>query len=41
MEKDVDVEKNPKEIVMKLISRYIPAKPKRISVKLHWDDKSH
>lgn len=33
------VEKNPTEIVRELVSRYIPAKPKRISLKLYWDDK--
>ena len=38
MEND-DTEENPKEIVKKLISRYIPAKPKRISLKLEWSDK--
>ena len=39
MEKDVDVEKDPTEIVKKLVSRYIPAKPRRISLKLYWNDK--
>jgi len=38
MEKDVNV-KNPKEIVKELVSRYILAKPRRISLKLYWDDK--
>ena len=38
MEND-DAEENPKEIVRKLISRYIPAKPERISLKLYWVDK--
>jgi len=33
------MEKNPKEIVKELVSRYIPAKPKKISLKLNWDDK--
>jgi hypothetical protein len=32
-------EKDPKEIVKELVSRYIPAKPKKISLKLNWDDK--
>ena len=39
MKKDVDVEKNPTEIVKKLVSRYIPEKPRRISLKLYWNDK--
>jgi hypothetical protein len=33
-------EKDPKEIVKELVSRYIPAKPTRISLKLDWDEKS-
>ena len=32
-------EKDPKEIVKKLVSHYIPAKPRRISLKLYWKDK--
>lgn len=32
-------EKDPKEIVKKLVSHYIPAKPRRISLKLYWSDK--
>jgi hypothetical protein len=32
-------EKDPKEIVKELVSRYIPAKPTRISLKLDWDKK--
>ena len=31
---------NPKEIVRKLVSEHIKAKPKRISLKLDWDGKS-
>jgi len=34
-----DVERNPREIVKELVSRYIPAKPERISLKLQWGDK--
>lgn len=39
MGKDGDTEKNITEIVRQLVSRYIPAKPKRISLKLYWNDK--
>jgi hypothetical protein len=39
MENDDLARKNPKEIVKKLVSRYIPTKPKRISLKLDWSDK--
>lgn len=39
MKKDIDVEKDAKKIVKELISRYISAKPKKISLKLHWNDK--
>lgn len=39
MKKDVDTKKTSAEIVKKLVSRYIPAKPKSISLKLHWGDK--
>ena len=39
MKKDVDTKKTSTEIVKKLVSRYIPAKPKRISLKLDWSDK--
>ena len=39
MKKRDSTEKNPKEIVKKLISRYIPAKPRKISLKLYWSDK--
>jgi len=31
--------KNPKEIVKELVSRYIPAKPTRISLNLKWEDR--
>jgi hypothetical protein len=37
--KKLDAERNPREIVKKLVSRYISAKPKRISLKLYWDEK--
>ena len=37
--KKQDIAEKPEEIVKKLVSRYIPAKPKRISLKLYWDDK--
>jgi hypothetical protein len=36
---NVEKERDPKEIVKKLVSRYIPAKPKRISLKLYWNEK--
>jgi len=39
MRNAIDIEKHPREIVKKLISRYIPAKPRKISLKLDWDDK--
>jgi hypothetical protein len=39
MKKDIDVEKNPSEIVKELVSRYIISKPRRISLKLYWNDK--
>jgi hypothetical protein len=29
----------PKEIVKEIVSRYIQAKPRRISLKLYWEDK--
>ncbi|MDI6826833.1 MAG: hypothetical protein QMD36_06690 [Candidatus Aenigmarchaeota archaeon] len=32
-------ERDPKEIVKELVSRYIPAKPTRISLKLYWDER--
>jgi hypothetical protein len=35
----VNKEQDPTEIVKKLVSRYIPAKPRRISLKLYWNDK--
>ena len=38
MKRDVDTKKNPREIVKELVSRYIPAKPKRISLRLYWSD---
>jgi len=36
---DVDTEKEPREIVKELVSRYIQAKPTKISLKLSWNDK--
>ena len=39
MKNDVYVEKDPTEIVKKLVSCYIPAKPRRISLKLYWNNK--
>jgi hypothetical protein len=33
------MENSPKKIVKKLTSRYIKAKPRRISLKLYWNDK--
>jgi hypothetical protein len=33
------MEKNPAKIVKELVSQYIQAKPRRISLKLYWDDK--
>jgi hypothetical protein len=39
MKKGLDAEKNPREIVKELVSKYIPAKPKRISLRLYWDKK--
>jgi len=35
----IDKEKNPKEIVKELVSQYIQAKPRRISLRLYWEDK--
>ena len=32
MKKDVDVKKNPSEIVKKLVSPYIPGKPQKIAL---------
>ena len=34
-----DREKNPGEIVEELVSKYIPVKPTRISLKLYWNEK--
>jgi hypothetical protein len=31
--------KEPREIVKELVSRYIPAKPTKISLKLNWNEK--
>jgi len=41
MEKDtnLDIDKKPREIIKELVSRYIKAEPRRISLKLYWDDK--
>ncbi len=39
MKNYVDAEKDPTGIVKKLVSRCIPAKPSRISLKLNWNDK--
>ena len=39
MKNDVNTEQDPTEIVKKLVSRYIQAKPRRISLKLNWNDK--
>ena len=39
MKGDVDIEKSSREIIEKLISRYIPEKPKKISLRLFWDDR--
>lgn len=39
MKNDVDADQDPTEIIKKLISRYIPEKPRRISLKLNWNDK--
>jgi hypothetical protein len=39
MKKGLDAKKNPREIVKELVSKYISAKPKRISLKLYWDKK--
>jgi len=36
---DLNKEKKPREVVKELISQYIQTKPKRISLKLYWDDK--
>jgi len=33
------IEKDPRELVKELVSRYLPAKPTKISLKLNWDDK--
>lgn len=33
------MEEKPREVIKELISRYIPARPRRISLKLDWDDK--
>lgn len=30
---------NPKEAIKEIVSKYIKSKPKRISLKLSWDDK--
>jgi len=40
MEKEyyLDKERKPREIVKEVISKYVQEKPKRISLKLHWDD---
>lgn len=34
-----DAKKNPGKIIRELVSRHIPAKPRRISLKLYWNDK--
>jgi hypothetical protein len=39
MKSNNKIENDPKAIVKKLVSRYIPAKPQRISLKLYWKDK--
>jgi len=41
MKKDYNVnsEKNPREIVKELVSKYIQARPRRISLKLYWEGK--
>ena len=39
MRNDVNAEQDPTEIVKKLVSRYLPAKPRKISLKLYWNDK--
>ena len=39
MKNDISAEEGPEETVKKLVARYIPAKPKRISLKLYWADK--
>lgn len=36
---DLNAKRNPKEIVKELVSRYLPERPKKISLKLFWDDK--
>jgi hypothetical protein len=37
--KKLDAERSPREIVKELVSKYISAKPKRISLRLYWDKK--
>jgi dGTP triphosphohydrolase len=37
---DVNKGRKSKEIVRELVSQYIQAKPRRISLKLYWEDKS-
>jgi len=41
MEENADIkkEKKPREIVKELISQYIQARPRKISLKLYWEDK--
>jgi len=41
MSEDVTCDKkgSPVKIVEEIVSRYIQARPRRISLKLHWDDK--
>jgi hypothetical protein len=39
MKEDTDNGKNPREIVKELVSKYISAKPARITLKLDWPDK--
>lgn len=39
MKRDVHSEKNAREVVKELVSSYVPEKPKKISLKLNWEDK--
>jgi hypothetical protein len=38
MRREVDEEKDLRKLVKELVSRYIPAKPSRISLKLDWNE---
>jgi hemoglobin-like flavoprotein len=36
---NVEKDEKPREIVKEIVTRYIQAKPRRISLKLYWEDK--